>query len=150
MCSDSSDVGNPTEMALKKAVERYALRMKESVQVLDEIPFDSTRKRMSVVVRRGDKQELYCKGAPDILLERCRFVLTEQGKRPLTPAERQKINLALESMADQALRVIALAQGEPKTGERDLCFIGLAGMIDPPRPQVADAVELSEKQGFVR
>lgn len=148
MCSDSSDVGNSTEMALKKAVERYALRMKESVQVLDEIPFDSTRKRMSVVVRRGDKQELYCKGAPDILLERCRFVLTEQGKRPLTPAERQKINLALESMADQALRVIALAQGEPKTGERDLCFIGLAGMIDPPRPQVAGAVELCRKAGI--
>ncbi len=148
LCRGSSDEANPTEFALEKAAQTYARQQKGQVKILDEIPFDSTRKRMSVIVQQGKEKQLYCKGAPDILLERCKFIMSERGKLPLTAADKQKVRSALEQMAAQALRVIALAQGDATKGENELCLLGLAGLIDPPRPQVAGAVELCRKAGI--
>ena len=148
LCKGMSENQNPTEIALSEAAKQYGSSLKNHIEVLDENPFDSTRKRMSVVVKVDGKNELYCKGAPDILLERCSFIQTEKGKMPLTNSDKQIIRLAMEQMAGQALRVIAIAQGNPDKGEKELCLMGLAGLMDPPRAEVAPAVELCRQAGI--
>lgn len=143
-----SENANPTEMALKNAAEKFYPIQKQKRRVLDENPFDSTRKRMSVIVEYQGEKALYCKGAPDILLNRCNSVYTEKGKLPLTQTDKMKIRLAIERMAGQALRVIAIAVGTPAQGEQQLCLMGLAGIMDPPRSQVAPAVALCRQAGI--
>ena len=145
--------GDPTETALvtcalaegldKNELERAAPRR-------GELPFDSERKLMSTLhPRPGGGYRLLVKGAPDVLLDRCRFILTSS-PAPLTNALRHRVLAANESMAQRALRVLGMAwrdldvlpaQLTSDVLERDLTFVGLAGMIDPPRPEVKDAVE---------
>lgn len=148
LCSGLSDNGNPTESALVAAAKEHFSLPKDSVQLIDENPFDSTRKRMSVLVKFQGEKKFYCKGAPDILLDRCSSIWTEKGKLPLTQADKGKIRMVLEWMAGQALRVIAITTGSPEKGEQQLCLLGFAGLIDPPRPQVAPAVALCRQAGI--
>ncbi len=145
--------GDPTETALiacalaegldKNELERAAPRC-------GELPFDSERKLMSTLhPRPGGGFRLLVKGAPDVLLDRCRSIQTASPV-PLTGALRRRVLDANESMAARALRVLGMAwrdldaipaQLTSDVLERDLTFAGLAGMIDPPRPEVKDAVE---------
>ncbi|MBE3556694.1 MAG: calcium-translocating P-type ATPase, SERCA-type [Firmicutes bacterium] len=144
--------GDPTEVALLEmvaatGVESTATRAAWSV--LRELPFDSNRKRMSVIAQLEGEVVVFCKGAPDLLLQRCSAWFDGEHARPLQTADRQKLLRANETMAASALRVLALCYRPNAQGllnateeqiERDLVFVGLVGMIDPPRPGVREAV----------
>ena len=149
--------GDPTEgaLALFAAGERVEKGEEEKnwPRVAD-LPFDSGRKLMSTVHRKpGGGFRILVKGAPDVLLPRC--VRTPEG--PMTDGRRRAALAANEEMAEQALRVLAAAYRDveqlprsltPENTERDLTFLGLFGMIDPPRPEAAKAVALCRRAGI--
>lgn len=121
-----------------------------------EYPFESDRKRMSVIVRHQGGRTLLVKGAPDVLLDRCSHIVWEGRTAPLTGALRDKALAANEGMAKAALRVIGFAfrelkpheDGESGDIERQLTFVGLTGIIDPPRKEVRAAIQMSRKAGI--
>ncbi|MDO4566892.1 MAG: cation-translocating P-type ATPase, partial [Oscillospiraceae bacterium] len=136
--------GSPTESALlaaayKCGVKRPAL-LKE-YEPLDERPFDSVRKYMSVFVSRGSQRAVMAKGAPGALLKRCTHIADEEGLKPLTPRLRAEILSQADSMAKRAMRVIAMAASPAESfKDEGLVFLGLAGLLDPPRKEAAAAV----------
>ena len=165
-------VGDPTEGALvafaARAGHRHDELMRQAPRVA-EIPFESERKRMTTVHRVPDAGILpidgltdggliaFTKGAPDVVLDLCDRVLLQGRIEPLPDDLRRRIAVANETMASRALRVIGVAcrfadeaEIEHPTAEvfeRELIFIGLLGMIDPPRPEVADAIETARRAG---
>ncbi len=141
--------GEPTEIALKILAAKAGVNRME--QRLKEVPFDSGRKLMTVVVRLPDGGSVtYTKGAPDFLLERCTHCLTRAGVKVMTAQMRQKIEEKNDAMASQALRVIGFAygRGDLSASEKGLTFVGLAGMIDPPRREAYAAVERCRQAGI--
>lgn len=152
--------GDPTEGALvvlaaKAGVTRHSLEGIYSR--LQEFPFDSERKRMSVVAEHQGGRIVCSKGAPDILLSLCKYILWDGKVIPLTNSLRQKVLAANEAMARAAMRVLGLAYRELKSGEQcaseqdaeaDLVFVGLTGMIDPPRREVRDAIAKCRRAGI--
>jgi Ca2+-transporting ATPase len=107
-----------------------------------EIPFESERERMSVMAAdQQNRREIYVKGAPDVVLPLCRYVEEASRIQLFNPSLRQSANDANDSMAEQALRVLAVAyrpaavNDAEELWERDLVLLGLVGMIDPPRPE---------------
>ena len=157
LCSDAEQdaegtvIGEPTEAALvvwAGKLELPKLHLKAAQPRVGEAPFDSGRKMMSTVHDINGALVQYTKGAPDVILGLCTHYL-ENGKTvPMTETYKQTILAANKSMADKALRVLACAQRlwdskpacEPENLEQRLCFVGLAGMIDPVRPEVKDAI----------
>ena len=145
---DKALYGDPTETALVKSFFNDVSALKafiaNSNRVFD-IPFDSTRKMMSVIVREGAKEVCYMKGAPERVIERCTHILENGTIKPLTAQKKRQVASYIEAMSNRALRCIAAAYKE--TGlvksdnlEKDLIFLGVAGSIDPPRLEVRDAV----------
>jgi Ca2+-transporting ATPase len=146
--------GDPTEGALIALARKMGLTGAEDRR-RQEIPFTPERKRMSVVVEEGGKAILYAKGAADLLLDLSDRIRWHGKEVPLQRMHRQLIQRAVESMADRALRVLALAYrplpGGEKVGEeaeKDLVFLGLVGMIDPPRPEVKAAIRICKQAGI--
>ncbi len=140
-------VGDPTEAALLTLAEKIGIdraELRSSVEVPREMPFDSDRKRMSILAREPDgRAVVYVKGSPDVLLPLCDRVLCEDGIQPLEDEDRAHFLTATERYAEQALRVLALAirpDPEDEDLERALVFVGLVAMIDPPRPEAKAAV----------
>lgn len=142
-------IGDPTETALVYASNTYATpraSLLQKYERVEEIPFESTRKMMSVVIKTKDRYFSITKGAPDIVLGRCKS----------SPS----INKALEAneaMGQKALRVLAVAIKEypsmptsidSESLENNMTFIGLVGMIDPARPEVKDAIATAKKAGI--
>ena len=166
LCSDAEldeknqAVGEPTECALVNfAYEEGQSKdeLKKDQPRVAEAPFDSMRKMMSTLHRQGERIIQYTKGAPDEVLARCTRLLTADGIRPMTEADRAAIMKENKRMADQALRVLACACVElaelpedvsPEAIEHDLTFIGMTGMIDPVRPEVKAAVDLCKDAGI--
>ena len=158
LCSDArlewkagapTAVGDPTEGALVVAAAREGVDQEKEEQNWPrtaDLPFDSGRKLMSTIHAREDGSwTVFVKGAPDILLERC--VAGPRG--PLSAQDRRAVLEANEAMAQKALRVIAVARRElhilppglePRAVESGLTFLGLFGLMDPPRPEVKAAV----------
>ncbi|MCI6692695.1 MULTISPECIES: calcium-translocating P-type ATPase, SERCA-type [unclassified Clostridium] len=145
---DKALLGDPTETALVKAFFNEVNILKEfmskSSRIYD-IPFDSNRKMMSVIVREGGRETCYVKGAPERVIEKCTNILENGVVKPLTSQKKRQVASYIEAMSNRALRCIASAYKE--TGltrgedlEKDLIFIGVAGSIDPPRVEVRDAV----------
>ncbi|EKY29380.1 calcium-translocating P-type ATPase, PMCA-type [Clostridium celatum] len=141
-------MGDPTETALVKAFFKDVNSIQNFVDKANrvyEIPFDSTRKMMTVIMNESGKETLYMKGAPERVLEKCSAVL-ENGKiKILTPQKKKQLYNYIESMSNRALRCIAAAYKEEKlvkneSVENNLIFLGVAGSIDPARPEVKDAV----------
>ena len=151
-------IGDPTEGALLVAAMKAAIDpAAERKRVVFEIPFDSTRKAMSVVIHGPDgNRVLFSKGAPEVILSKCSRELRDGGEVPLTSARRAEILDANAEMAGRALRVLALAQRielpsgstTPETAETDLGFVGLVGMIDPPREEARVAVATCRAAGI--
>lgn len=140
--------GDPTETALVKAFFNETNLLKAFVsnasRVFD-IPFDSNRKMMSVIVREGTKEVCYVKGAPERVIDKCTHILENGTVKPLTTQKRRQVASYIESMSNRALRCIAAAYKESELVKNDnlennLIFIGVAGSIDPPRLEVRDAV----------
>lgn len=142
--------GEPTEAALALCAAKGGIGYgfgEAWGEVIDEAPFDSERKRMSVLTAENGGYTLYVKGAPDILLNRCTKALTKSGTVALTAREKRKILEENEKMAHEALRVIAVAVREMSVrptklsdAEKELTFVGLFGMMDPPRKEAKGAV----------
>jgi Ca2+-transporting ATPase len=152
--------GDPTEGALVVAAAKAGL-WKESLEKetprVGEVPFSSERKRMTTVhIVSGQKRVAYMKGAPEIVLEKCTKILIKGKMRKLTDDDRTKILKVNEAMASQALRNLGFAFKELPESlstydekiETEMTFVGLMGMIDPPREEVKDAVELCKRAGI--
>ncbi|MBR5479664.1 MAG: cation-translocating P-type ATPase [Clostridia bacterium] len=142
-------VGEPTECALLLLAEKMGiLRKNLSYSITDELPFDSDRKMMSVLCEKNGSYRTYSKGAPDILLSKCTHYRSAQGVKELTHNMRQKILCQNDSMAKSALRVLAFAYREDTLEEKGLVYIGLMGLLDPPRKEVRDAVLKCKSAGI--
>jgi len=151
-CEDGSwrTIGDPTEAALlvsaaKAGIEDGRLRK-------DEVPFDSQRKLMSVLVHDARGEVVYSKGAPMELLACCTRILEQGSERPLSDQDRNRIAAQNAGYAQGALRVLGFARKDLTPGERfaerELCFIGLQAMIDPPRPDVVESIARTAKAGI--
>lgn len=148
-------VGDPTEIALLAMSAGCGVRKNQTeaqFQRIAEKSFDSARKMMTTVHQSLRGQIAFTKGAPDVVLKRCTKIFLNGSVQPLNDVKRRKIQSVLEEMSSQALRVLALAmkqgKGDAVPGEndallreRDLVFLGLAGMKDPIRPEARKAVE---------
>lgn len=140
--------GDPTETALVKAFFKDVNLLKgyvSRVQRVFDIPFDSNRKMMSVIVREGSKEVCYMKGAPERVIDKCSYILENGTIKALTTQKRRQVASYIEVMSNRALRCIAAAYKEEgvvrnDSLEKDLIFLGVAGSIDPPRVEVRDAV----------
>jgi Ca2+-transporting ATPase len=153
-------VGDPTEGALVVAALKGGISRNEPAEpVVFEIPFDSDRKRMSVVVKLADgRRELETKGATEAVLPCCVAERRDGEDVPLSESRRREILAAAEGLAGRALRVLSLAcrplgadesvEHEPDRAERQLVHVGLVGMIDPPRDEVKQAVERCRTAGI--
>jgi Ca2+-transporting ATPase len=152
--------GDPTEIAILSAAAKAGVwkeAEERSRELVEEIPFDSERKKMTTVRKDGVGFAVFTKGAPDILLGDCVRILEDGAERPLTPEDRARILVANDGLSGRALRVLAVARRTMKTEphsydaeaiERDLVFCGLLAMIDPPRPEVKDAVDKCRASGI--
>ena len=144
-------IGEPTEGALETLAYKGWSSRAEHRDLAAELPFSSERKRMSVLSDTGNGLRIYCKGAPERVLETCTDIITTEGARSLSEKDRQAVLDAYHKMASDGLRVIALASGAPSDGklvEQDLVFLGLVGLIDPPRPEVKGAVRTAKAAGI--
>lgn len=148
--------GDPTEGAL--LVMAYKSGLKEKLPLLREIPFDSERKRMSVVVKKQDKHLLLVKGSLDILLERCSRVLIGEQVKNISETDKHKIMTIQSQWGREALRVLAFAYRDLNSNferqsdeslEQDLILVGICGIIDPPRPGVLDSVQNCLSAGVI-
>jgi len=154
-----SIVGDPTEAALLVAARKAGIikqEIEKEFQMIDEIPFDSERKRMTVVAKYKEETIAFIKGAPDVLLNLCSFI-EENGKtKPMDDYTKKKITEITNSFAREALRVIATGYRkiEPGTNiteeniEKNIIFTGLLAMIDPPREEVKPAIQTCRKAGI--
>lgn len=144
-------LGDPTETALSEYVKPLgyeAARLEKRMPRVDEIPFDSERKRMTTVHKEGSHFRVFVKGGLDEVLIRCTKIFDGK-ERTLTAEDVQRIQQTAEEMSSAALRVLAFAMAErkqlaedhkEKAYEQELTFLGMAGMIDPPRPTAQEAV----------
>lgn len=154
-------IGDTTEVALvvaglkagfeKSVLEKEYLRIKE-------IPFSSERKRMSTIYKTPDgKVEVYSKGAPEVILERSKYILERGQVVVLTEEKRKDILRVTDKLASQALRNLAFAykplddfsdEMNEDEIEKDLVFLGIMGMIDPPRDEVYEAINKAKRAGI--
>ncbi|MDQ6420841.1 calcium-translocating P-type ATPase, SERCA-type [Paenibacillus sp. LHD-117] len=152
--------GDPTEGALAVLATKLGSSAK-SLEMLykreKEFPFDSERKRMSVIVSHQGGRLICTKGAPDLLMEHCSYVLWDGKVVPFTATLKRKCAEAGEAMAQSALRVLGLAYRDMRAADKSesesdvengLVFIGLTGMIDPPRREVKDAIATCRRAGI--
>ena len=149
---DGSGIGDPTELALLNLANEYGIRrevLEREMPREKELPFDSGRKMMSTMHRKGSSNVTYTKGAPDVVLKRCSRILIRGNVTAMTETHRRQIQGAIEQMSSQALRTLAVAMrpGGSAPVERELTFIGMVGMRDPARPEAKGAVARFKQAG---
>lgn len=151
LCSENGEYINPTDRALLSSAEEHGINVdayKKMHKCTAKIPFDSERKRMSII---SDGKTIV-KGAIECILPLCTHVSTNHGTSSLTADAKRQILKDNAAMTDNALRVIAVAYRNDTGGntisERDLTFVGLVGIYDPPRPEVARAVADAKSAGI--
>jgi Ca2+-transporting ATPase len=144
-------IGAPTEGALVTLAYKGWTPLPDDRAAVAERPFSSERKSMSMVVRDGQAFQHHAKGAPEVVLEMSSRLRISDGDRPMTEADRETIRQTYDRMASEGLRVMALASkrsGDDSLNEHDLVFLGLVGLIDPPRPEVRHAVRGARMAGI--
>ena len=160
LCNDASEqgkgfVGDSTEVAIAEMAKKNKISKKElsnKHQRIDELPFDSSRKLMSVLCSVGREKVMFTKGAFDRILDKCDKVLIDGEEKNLTSDEKNIIIEANNEMCTKALRVIGFAykivreDGDFK--EDNLVFVGLMGMLDPPRKEIKNAVKKCKRAGM--
>lgn len=157
--SDGNLQGEPTEKALGEYAQSMGIdfaALRRDMPRVGEIPFSSARKRMTTLHKTEDGWISVTKGAPDILLEKCAFCMEGSGQVPFDSRWKSMARMVNGEMAAQALRVVAVAfrqwsEKPPLTEEaleRNLVFAGMVGMVDPPRPEVKEAVHLCRQAGI--
>ncbi|MBI4295694.1 MAG: cation-translocating P-type ATPase, partial [Chloroflexi bacterium] len=148
--------GDPTEGALvvlaaKAGVEQ--LQLNRQSPRIHEIPFTSERKRMTTVHQTTQGRMAYSKGAVEIILSSCNRIYSHNQERPLTDEDKNRILSVAQDMANDALRVLGLAYKRADVDsseklEQDMVFVGLVGMIDPPREEVKEAIKRCDQAGI--
>jgi len=162
MCTDCETIyengkeiinGDPTEIAIIKEGKKTGIRkdiLYSLMERINDIPFDSSRKMMTTIHKNGDKYRIITKGAPDVLIERCSKMHKDGTEIILNEHEKEKIKKQNLNMAEEALRVIAVAyldierlpnKIDSNSIEKNLIFVGLIGMKDPPKEGVKEAVK---------
>ena len=163
MCTDTIEsqevIGEATEVAITNAAVEINLRKRDlydQMQRINEISFDSKRKMMTTIHKIGSKYRIITKGAPDVLIKRCSKYYQSGRIEPIF-SKRDALQEQNQIMAEDALRVIAIAYKDveklpreinSETIEKELTFVGLIGMIDPPREGVKEAVKTCRKAGI--
>lgn len=156
LCNDASNdknnsIGDPTEIALinlglKNNIEKNKIEQK--YKRIKEIPFDSNRKMMSTQHVYENYKRIYTKGALDNVLEKCNKILENGEIRKITKEDIEKIKSASHEMTCSALRVLSLAYNDcEELEEKNLIFIGMVGMIDPPRKEVKESIQKIKEAG---
>ena len=157
---DGNSSGDPTEIALLIAAQTLGAAVNAASREhtrTHQYNFDAQRKLMSTIDTGEGHDWLHTKGAPEAVLPCCTTVLLADGEHPMQPSERERVTSQVESFARQGLRVLALARkplahGGPsprrEDAERELCLLGLVTMRDPPRPEVAEAVDRCHRAGI--
>ena len=167
LCNDTSLVstngtwdikGDPTEGALVVLSAKVGLMREEAndrFPRIDEIPFSSERKKMTTIHNTPEGKVAYSKGAPEIILDSCSYILMDSKEIPLTEQDRGGILSVATQMASAALRVLGMGYrristelGCKEDAEKDMVFVGLAGMIDPPREEAKGAIQLCNMAGI--
>ncbi|MFC7227467.1 cation-transporting P-type ATPase [Salinirubellus salinus] len=148
LCNDATvEDGDPTERALVLAAEDVGMdvaALRERRPRTDERPFDADRRRMATV----HGEDVYVKGGPGAVLDRATAYRGSDGDEPLDDATRDRVLEQVEAFSDRALRVLAVAEGsDPANPESSLTLLGLVGMLDPPREEVAEAIEDTKHAG---
>ncbi len=144
--------GDSTEVALLAGAHKAKINTDDYVRI-DEIPFSSERKMMSVIVQNDRHRFLFSKGAPEVLIDRCRKLYTPDGAVELSKEDKNRLLEVNSHLAGQAMRVLALAYKENcplnhDEAETDLIFLGLAGLSDPPREAVKEAMATAVEAGI--
>ncbi|MGB0131284.1 cation-translocating P-type ATPase [Chlorobium sp.] len=146
--------GDPTEGALLVAAVKAGLDIAElqaRFSRIDELPFSSETKRMITLHDDGGVPNAFIKGAPEVILQDCATVLTSEGVTPLDSSMKERLHAEAEAMGRKALRVLAIAEKRGAsigTASVGMNFLGFAGMIDPPRPEAAEAVRRCIEAGI--
>ena len=146
--------GDPTEGALVVAAAKAGLEkeaLDSSYPRVHEIPFSSETKRMTTLHRTNGNLTAYAKGAPEVILDDCNSIVTADGVQKLENAGREQVLSQAQDMAGEALRVLGVAYkpgAALDTAERGMTFLGLAGMIDPPRPEAKAAIAVCADAGI--
>ncbi len=146
--------GDPTEGALVVAAAKAGLQKPEldaKFPRIHEIPFTSETKRMTTLHRMNGKLKAFAKGAPEVILKDCNWLMTANGSVLLDGAGKDKLLAVAREMASDALRVLAIAYKPNATledAQTSMTFLGLAGMIDPPRPEAKSAIAICEQAGI--
>ena len=156
LCSDAKIAdgvyGDPTEVALVEFANKLGYNkndLEAATPRVDEAPFDSVRKMMSTKHDEKGASIIYTKGAMDQIVKRSIKILDNGKERDITEKDREAILEASKQMASRALRVLALAVShESQIQEENLIFVGLVGMVDPPRPAAKPAVATLKKAGI--
>ena len=159
--SNDEILGDPTETSLISFVDNLNFdinKINDENNRIYELPFDSNRKMMSVLISNSNKIEVYCKGAVETIINKCNYIYIDNKKMPFTNKIKKEIIENNLKMSKKTLRVLAYAYKEfdnipnklnSETIENDLTFIGLSGMIDPPRPEVYNAVKNCFNAGMI-
>ncbi len=160
----TSIAGDPTEAALLVAAAKGGVSrqsVESTMPRIGAVPFNSDRKRMTVIRRREESAWAFVKGAPEIIIQRCARIRTDQGEVPITAEDRARMLEASALMANDALRVLALAHRVLDSGdvavnadddgesiEHGLTLLGLAGLQDPPRAEAREAIDRCKLAGI--
>ena len=165
MCNDckingKTVIGEPTESAIVNIGLKYGKNkntLYEQMRRVNEIPFDSERKMMTTIHKIGSKYRIITKGAPDVIIQKCNYIYNNGSTNYMNTSTQNNILNTNEKMATEALRVIAIAYKDvsslpnninSENIEKDLVFVGLIGMIDPPRAGVKEAIFTAKKAGI--
>lgn len=164
---DGKGIGDPTEYALLEMFRNVQTKnnrilkenslseedIRQSVRRMEEVPFDSDRKLMSIKCKLHGVSTILTKGAVDVLLDRCVSVRYSDGIHPMTETEKEAIRKQNQLFSENGLRVLAFAYRETEEKltletEKEFIFLGLVSMVDPPRPESVEAVANAEKAGI--
>jgi P-type Ca2+ transporter type 2C len=148
LCNNSqlqTKTGDPTEIALLVAAKKA--NIKTEFLRTNEIPFDSENKYMATIDVYKNKKQLHMKGAPEVVIKKCKYVFNDGRLKVLTEKDKEKIILMNNRMASAALRVLALAYSKDEK-EENLIFLGLTGMIDPARSEAKTAIKVCKRAGI--
>jgi P-type Ca2+ transporter type 2C len=153
-------IGDPTEVALQVLAHKLQFKkeeLEETWKFEEGLPFDSNRRRMSLIYSKDNEYIIFTKGAPETMLEICSHVLEDGKQIPVTKKDKELFHQTHLDMASRGLRVLALAMKptkaaikdiEPETTEKEMIFLGLVGILDPPRPEVKQAVLECKQAGI--
>ena len=153
--TEGKGVGDPMEISLLEAGEKFGISRKELVTKFPEVrevAFDSETKMMATYHKKNGDLRVAIKGAPEEVLSASSSTITEEGKAELSEEIRRNLTEKNENMAEEGLRVLALAEGEAGSPDgdpyRDLTFVGLVGMLDPPKKEVKESIRLCNRAGI--